>query len=579
MRPGWGWEDLRWHPAGAGRAERKPVNPGPVRITSKELGYHFVQWLAMRRLAQLEAKASTRCGPQAAPDFLAEINKMLSGLVLMHAPYSAKISARLEDGHIRCPPLQNEAAEPLDLLVLDEAHKIFRAREVPPFLEQELPRCKAKLLLSDDSQSSEVDQAFPTDLKRVRLTEVVRSTKRIVAGAAAFQLPLDRGEVTASIGADGPPLKAFIFRPALDELQDACDGSNREGCRTTSPPESGMDLFASYALHVVKALRHVEQSFPGVSWHRRVAILGPDDKFAKNLETSLQKRLQSELLHRRVQLVSFQDSLSRLPPRLHGHQLRRQESTECVVIDSIDKVDGLEMLVVIAVALDAAIEGSQQDLETRARLYRGLTRAQLLAVVVNEHVPGGWLEFLGKVKFKSTGALPQQETSPKNTLAAQRTRVDKFVGATAGAEDRKSEEAVKEGSSERPQRHREAKRPYEASTNQADSTVWDARECQMEISGLKFNPLARDERSLSPALSTFEILHFVYHDRRIRSAQHEARSRLIVNSDSTPRIKGILRGADGCGCMRCGPVQFFVSSEVSAPWRTRPRPCPSSRCP
>lgn len=37
---------------------------------------------------------------------------------------------------------------------------------------------------------------------------------------------------------------------------------------------------------------------------------------------------------------------------------------------------------------------------TRARLYQGLTRAQFLAIVVNEYLPGGWLEFLRLLKFK-----------------------------------------------------------------------------------------------------------------------------------------------------------------------------------
>ena len=38
-------------------------------------------------------------------------------------------------------------------------------------------------------------------------------------------------------------------------------------------------------------------------------------------------------------------------------------------------------------------------LETRSRLYRAMTRAQLAVAVVNEALPGGWLEFLGRVEL------------------------------------------------------------------------------------------------------------------------------------------------------------------------------------
>ena len=40
-----------------------------------------------------------------------------------------------------------------------------------------------------------------------------------------------------------------------------------------------------------------------------------------------------------------------------------------------------------------AMEGGG-DAQTRSLLYRAVTRAQLMAIVVNEMLPGGWLEFL-----------------------------------------------------------------------------------------------------------------------------------------------------------------------------------------
>merc|ERR1712091_252728 len=38
--------------------------------------------------------------------------------------------------------------------------------------------------------------------------------------------------------------------------------------------------------------------------------------------------------------------------------------------------------------------------ETRSSLYRAVTRAHLMVVVVNEFLRGGWLEFLGSVRLK-----------------------------------------------------------------------------------------------------------------------------------------------------------------------------------
>eukprot|EP00966_Prymnesium_polylepis_P001398 32202-Prymnesium_polylepis.1 len=88
----------------------------------------------------------------------------------------------------------------------------------------------------------------------------------------------------------------------------------------------------------------------------------------------------------------------------------RPAGGDSVVMECVDQMDGLESLVVIAVGLDAAIgEGEAQsdkghaagERETRSTLYRAVTRAQLMVVVVNEYLPGGWLEFLGHVRLST----------------------------------------------------------------------------------------------------------------------------------------------------------------------------------
>ena len=72
---------------------------------------------------------------------------------------------------------------------------------------------------------------------------------------------------------------------------------------------------------------------------------------------------------------------------------------QLLVVDSVENMDGLERLVVICVGLDQVIDRGDGVSETRSRLYRAMTRAQLAVAVVNEALPGGWLEFLGRVEL------------------------------------------------------------------------------------------------------------------------------------------------------------------------------------
>ena len=78
----------------------------------------------------------------------------------------------------------------------------------------------------------------------------------------------------------------------------------------------------------------------------------------------------------------------------------REGSAAWLVVDTVDNIDGLERLVVVCAGLDHAISVDDATaLETRSRLYRAMTRAQLAVAVVNHRVPGGWLEFLGRLEL------------------------------------------------------------------------------------------------------------------------------------------------------------------------------------
>ena len=73
-------------------------------------------------------------------------------------------------------------------------------------------------------------------------------------------------------------------------------------------------------------------------------------------------------------------------------------SKQCLVLDSIDEIDGLERLFAICVGLDAVESEADAISKVRARIYRGNTRAQLVLLIVNQQLAGGFLEFLGLVR-------------------------------------------------------------------------------------------------------------------------------------------------------------------------------------
>ena len=97
-----------------------------------------------------------------------------------------------------------------DLTIVDEAHDIYRDEVYSGVLHE--VNTRRWLLLSNISQSSVLEPNFPANMKEVKLTQVVRSTKRVVAGAAAFLATPDDKKGLESLCPDGPPLKTFLFQ-------------------------------------------------------------------------------------------------------------------------------------------------------------------------------------------------------------------------------------------------------------------------------------------------------------------------------------------------------------------------------
>ena len=114
----------------------------------------------------------------------------LRRLFVLHDPMGEGPRAVSYDVHgrsIRTEPATG--APPIELLVVDEAHHVYSS----PLLRREVERhvtagYTRTLLLSDISQSLGRSIPFPAGVHRATLLEVVRCSKRIVAGAMAFQV-------------------------------------------------------------------------------------------------------------------------------------------------------------------------------------------------------------------------------------------------------------------------------------------------------------------------------------------------------------------------------------------------------
>ena len=400
------------------------------------------------------------------------------------------------------------------LVVVDEAHHLAGERKLHEQLKKVRAAEATLLFLSDASQATE---ATPDAEKLARslvnlprdqavavatLSEVVRSTKRIVAGAAAFQLDAGRkAEMSTYTASPGPPLVARIF-----------------------PVEGDTDEI--YAREVVEAIAAIRRQLVDLEdLDDRVAVVGPDDAFVERLRGPLDRTLDSfapmsatltsttdqppaacgtyvldretsgsggaayycaanglylyerssgswcvgkahgdksckayaspegwsfylnknwtlhsdvTLTFARFELVDAATASAVLP---RAEIKARASSKQWLVVDTVDNMDGLERLVVICVGLDQVIDRGAGVLETRSRLYRAMTRAQLAVAVVNEALPGGWLEFLGRVELSTGGFNEAAERENRAETAAD----DIVVAATTAAKLNAREATKKSG--------------------------------------------------------------------------------------------------------------------------------------
>ncbi|KAK3265614.1 hypothetical protein CYMTET_25715 [Cymbomonas tetramitiformis] len=317
------------------------------------------------------------------------------------------------------------------LVVVDEAHHLYQVKEIADEIERFAgEHGTQRVLLSDVSQSHGRLVHWPDErgVERVALTEVVRCSKRIVQGAMAFQL--DGGHEGAAAGgptnnkaatqcqheATGPPLKSFLF--------------------DVPPGASEKHELRLYEEHVATAFKNLLDDYPRLQLHNRVAVIVPNRGFQEAFMPHL-KNVLAGLGGKDGGTFECVDAITACSAIItQGGPSDRagcgaDERAQWVVYDRIEQFDGLERLIVICVGLDSVISnrgaregggpgdrhkeedvvedaheetdqrvrGSADPLETRSQLYRALTRAHMVVMVVNKMLRGGWLEWLTKVKL------------------------------------------------------------------------------------------------------------------------------------------------------------------------------------
>jgi hypothetical protein len=215
-----------------------------------------------------------------------------------------------QDASMKSQPTELEDDQPYSLVVVDEAHHLYSRAETRALVESFMTEgTTQRLLLSDLSQSLGRDIQYPGGLRDVVLHEVVRCSKRIVAGAMAFQLGGEEKLLTkCHHDSTGPPLKSFLFDVlAAAATPAAPQAASWEAtvARTSSSStfRSSSVYYRSYAEHVVQALQHVVSVFANFSLHNRLALVVPSMNFSEGLRPELEILLREHFPRRRFRLV------------------------------------------------------------------------------------------------------------------------------------------------------------------------------------------------------------------------------------------------------------------------------------
>lgn len=420
--------------------------------------------------------------------------RLLKKLHVMHEPFEAGPRACGIKNDQIAMIAGHTCRESYDTMVVDEAHHLYRDPVARDQVNQYMNEKTRLLILSDISQSGTSKVDYPPGLYEVKLTEVVRCSKRIVAAASAFQLGGEEKLMTqCHHESTGPPLKSFLFDLAPDATLDT--------------------RYSSYAERVLAGIEHITSTFPGLLLTDRLAILVPDQSFLDGFMPVLLTALTTEAaasskrfgkIGRRFALQSAKEAAS-VVSRNRASMAR----CETLVLDKLSNFDGLERLMVMGVGLDAPLEIDTGDLlETRSRMYRAVTRSHMLAIVVNESIRGGMLEWLNTVKltqdsaYDREGEVARQKTDAVDKLVMQKQADPSMLTSTVHggpAEVAWSKDWAKDGLVLEPgDSSLGISTPGSTSMiasirrKRLEQSIWDTRgnTCESNGGGMSFNPLA-----------------------------------------------------------------------------------------
>eukprot|EP00039_Didymoeca_costata_P017503 m.324607 g.324607 ORF g.324607 m.324607 type:complete len:1635 (+) comp16543_c0_seq2:186-5090(+) len=268
-----------------------------------------------------------------------------------------------------------------DLVIADEAHNILGAEKIEG-VRDIVWNAKRTVVLSDDAQSRTSEYALdvPTS-HEILLEEVVRNSARIVMASQGFCRD-DVVKVSPN-SPRGPPLEPFLF--------NACQNDS--------------ERFSAYDTCLKNVFDRLHNDFPGLDLHDNIALLVPNAEYLSHFtEESLNKLYEN--YNQNIDVVNA----------ITGALLKgtaRKPKHFRMVVDSIDEFDGMERMLIIALGLDTA-----RSVEGCSQVYRAMTRAHMKVYVVQEHVVGGWLEWMNNVtlnkNMKPTKELVEEKQIKKN---------------------------------------------------------------------------------------------------------------------------------------------------------------------
>lgn len=323
---------------------------------NKALCMFFVNWISNRLRKNKKTKVA-----------IALVEAYLR--VLHTSPFGDQVFAMKFTSSTHVDLVSETVSATYALVIVDEAHHIFATGGNGGDCRRVTHLCTSasqSLLLSDISQTeSSGDVVFPPGHNDVVLKEVVRNSSRIVTASLPFCRSDDLADVTCNHGVRGPPLQPYLF--------DNC-GSNDSA------------RYAQYVEGIMHGMKHMDETFPGAEFHDNLVILVPDEAFKKTILSTLEVKMK-------VLGIEMVDAVV----GAFSETRKSRKELNRIVLDTLESFDGMERLFVFAVGLD-----SVKTTEGCCGIYRAITRAHMFVCVVQEHLKGGWLEFMGTVKPDET---------------------------------------------------------------------------------------------------------------------------------------------------------------------------------